>query len=133
MSSSDHHLCIVIIDDNARSLEYLSSALAQEGVEIVTASSPMEGLDLVFALRPEIVLTDVVMPDITGLEVLERIKKAGPATDVWLMSSENGDGTEAEALRKGAAGFLRKPIPLAFLRQSLGSLIEGHLGLPELP
>jgi CheY-like chemotaxis protein len=124
MNSSDHHLCIVIIDDNVRSLEYLSSALAQEGVEIVTASNPMQGLDLVDALHPQIVLTDVVMPGMSGWEVLDRIKKTEPATDVLLMSSCTCGGTEAEVLSKGAAGFLRKPIPLALLRERLGTLIE---------
>ncbi|HEV2961407.1 MAG TPA: response regulator [Candidatus Angelobacter sp.] len=124
MNSSDHDLCIVIIDDNVRSLEYLSSALAQDGVEIVTASNPRQGLDLVYARQPKIVLTDVVMPGMSGLEVLERIKKVEPATNVLLMSALNGDNTESEALRKGAAGFLRKPIPLALLRERFGQLIR---------
>ena len=133
MSSSDHRLCIVIIDDNLRSLEYLSSALSQEGVEIATASNPMQGLDLIDALHPKIVLTDVVMPGMSGWEVLDRIKKAEPATDVLLMSSCTCGGAEADVRSKGAAGFLTKPIPLALLRDRFRQLIEGHLGLPELP
>jgi CheY-like chemotaxis protein len=126
MSSSGHRLCIVIIDDNPRSLEYLSSALAQEGVEIVTASNPRQGLDLVDLLHPKIVLTDVVMPGMSGWEVLDRIKKAEPATDVLLMSACACGGTEAEVGSKGAAGFLKKPIPLVLLRERLKHLIEGH-------
>ena len=64
---------LLIIDDNPGSLELLSSALAQHGLEILTASDPETGLDLVHDRRPQIVLTDLVMPRMSGLEVLERI------------------------------------------------------------
>src|SRR5882724_3610962 len=64
---------LLILDDNAGSLELLSSALAQPDLEILTASDPEEGLDLVFDRHPQIVLTDLVMPRLSGLDVLERI------------------------------------------------------------
>src|SRR5580698_7403179 len=68
-------LSLVIIDDNLGSLEMLSSALSREGIEILTASDPNEGLDLVYAKHPAIVLTDLVMPNLTGMQVRERIGK----------------------------------------------------------
>ena len=65
-------LKLLILDDNAGSLELLSTALAQPGLEILTASDPERGLDLIYEEHPQIVLTDLVMPHLSGIEVLER-------------------------------------------------------------
>ena len=59
-------ISLVIIDDNPTSLELLAAALGTQGIEILTASDPVEGLDLVFARHPQIVLTDLVMPRLSG-------------------------------------------------------------------
>ena len=70
---------IVIIDDNAGSVELMASALAGEGVDIITSTDPEDGLDLIFQRHPQIVLTDLVMPKLTGMQVLERIMEFDPA------------------------------------------------------
>jgi|SRR5579859_4121577 len=123
MSLGSNPVSIVIIDDNPRSLEYLSTALAKDGVEILTASNAKEGLDLVYTHRPQIVLSDVVMPGMSGLDVLEYTKKFDPATAVVLMSACNQSDV-TEAMQKGAAEYLNKPIPLALLRGCIGRLIR---------
>ncbi len=64
---------LLVIDDNPGSLELLSSALAQPGLDIIAASKPEDGLDPFFSRRPQIVLTDLVMPHMSGMEVLQRI------------------------------------------------------------
>src|SRR5690348_15171518 len=64
---------IIIVDDNARSLEYLSAALASEHTTIFTAPNGSEALDLIFKHRPHIVLTDLVMPGLSGLDVLQQV------------------------------------------------------------
>src|SRR5712691_3175142 len=117
-------LSLLIIDDNARSLEMLSSALAQKGLEILTASDPEEGLDLVFNRHPQIVLTDLVMPRISGLEVLERVVEFDPSIDVILMTAHYSTESAVEAIRKGASDYLNKPVSIATLRQRIGSLVE---------
>jgi CheY-like chemotaxis protein len=73
---------LLVIDDNPGSVELLSTALAQPGLEILTASDPEEGLDLFRNRRPQVVLTDLLMPKMSGMEVLERIVEIDPATDV---------------------------------------------------
>ncbi|HET9164356.1 MAG TPA: response regulator, partial [Candidatus Angelobacter sp.] len=73
MTEGRNPIELVIIDDNPRSLEYISTALASENVKIFTASDPEEGLDLVYTHRPQVVMTDLVMPHMSGLEVLERV------------------------------------------------------------
>ena len=124
MNDARNPIVLVIIDDNPRSLEFLSTALAGDGVEIFTASDPEEGLDLVYTHRPQVVMTDLVMPHLTGLEVLERITEFDPAIDVILMTAHYTTDTAVEAIRKGAADYLNKPIALATLRDRVGRIMD---------
>jgi two-component system, NtrC family, response regulator HydG len=116
-------LSMVIIDDNLGSLEMLSSALSREGLEILTASDPNQGLDLIYNARPAIVLTDLVMPGLSGLQVLERVMEFDPAIDVVLMTAHYTTETAVEAIKKGAADYLNKPISIAMLRERIGKLV----------
>jgi DNA-binding NtrC family response regulator len=115
---------LLILDDNAGSLELLSSALAQPDLEILTASDPEEGLDLVFDRHPQIVLTDLVMPRLSGLEVLERIMEFDSSIDVILMTAHYSTESAVEAIKKGACDYLNKPVSIAALRERVGKLIE---------
>ena len=116
MTDARNSISVVIIDDNPRSLEFVATALGSYGVKIFTAADPEEGLDLVYTHRPQVVMTDLVMPNMTGLEVLERITEFDPVIDVILMTAHYTTDTAVEAIRKGAADYLNKPIPLATLR-----------------
>jgi DNA-binding NtrC family response regulator len=115
---------LLIIDDNEGSLEMLSSALAQPDVEILTASDPEEGLDIVHEKHPQIVLTDLVMPHMTGLEVLDRVMELDPSTDVILMTAHYSSETAVEAIKKGASDYLNKPVSITALRERIGTLVE---------
>ena len=117
-------ISLLIIDDNPGSLELLSSALAQPELEILTASDPEEGLDLMHEHHPHIVLTDLVMPKMTGMEVLERVMEFDPATDVILMTAHYSTESAVEAIKKGASDYLNKPVSIAALRERVGKLIE---------
>jgi DNA-binding NtrC family response regulator len=117
-------ISLLIIDDNLGSLELLSSALVQPGLEILTASDPEEGLDLVHRHRPQIVLTDLVMPYLSGLDVLERIVEFDPSIDVILMTAHYSTESAVEAIKKGATDYLNKPISIATLRERVGKLLD---------
>ncbi|HEY7389108.1 MAG TPA: sigma-54 dependent transcriptional regulator [Bryobacteraceae bacterium] len=115
---------LVIVDDNAASLELLSTALAGAGICIYTAQDPEEGLDLVYSKHPQIVLTDLVMPGLTGIDVLTRVMEFDPATDVILMTAHYTTETAVEAIKKGASDYLNKPVNIADLRARVGKLVE---------
>jgi DNA-binding NtrC family response regulator len=117
-------ISLVIIDDNPGSLELLSNALAQEDLNISVAADPESGLDLVYDLHPQIVLTDLVMPGMSGMEVLDRIMEFDPATDVILMTAHYSTESAVEAIRKGASDYLNKPISIAALRQRISRLVD---------
>ena len=124
VSAKETSVSLVIIDDNPGSLELLSSALAQDGLNISVASDPETGLDLVHELHPHIVLTDLVMPGLSGMEVLERVMEFDPSTDVILMTAHYSTESAVEAIRKGASDYLNKPISIATLRQRIGKLVD---------
>jgi DNA-binding NtrC family response regulator len=117
-------LSLLIIDDSPGSLEMLSSALAQPDLEILTASDPEEGLDLVHSRRPQIVLTDLIMPHMSGMDVLDRIMEFDPATEVILMTAHYSTESAVEAIKKGASDYLNKPVSIAALREKIGSVVD---------
>ena len=114
---------IVIIDDNVGSVEMLSAALRQTGVSIHTASDPAEGLEIVRRVRPRLVVTDLVMPGLSGLDVLEQVMSFDPSIDVLLMTAHYTTETAVEAIRRGAADYLQKPVKIATLRTRVAELI----------
>jgi DNA-binding NtrC family response regulator len=124
MTDARNPISLIIIDDNPRSLEFISTALKSDGLQIFTATDPEEGLDLVYTHRPHVVMTDLVMPHMTGLEVLERVTEFDPVIDVILMTAHYTTDTAVEAIRKGAADYLNKPISLATLRDRVGRIID---------
>lgn len=117
-------LSIVIIDDNPGSLELLSAALAHADAVIYTSANPVEGLELVKKHRPRLVVTDLVMPDMSGLEVLQEVVSFDSAIDVILMTAHYTPETAVAAIRQGAADYLQKPVKIGILRERVASLIE---------
>jgi len=114
---------LVVIDDDAQSLELVTEALAQQGLEIATAMDPEAGLELVFRRRPQIVLLDLVLPGASGLKLLERIVDFDPGIDVILMSAFYSTGSAVEAIQKGACDYLNKPLSITALRQRIDELV----------
>ncbi|MGC2403647.1 MAG: response regulator [Acidobacteriaceae bacterium] len=103
---------ILVVDDERLIADTISEILVQHGFAAFKAYSGEEGLRLSQALRPEIVLSDVLMPRMSGIDMAILIKEALPATRIVLFS---GQATTAELLRKAAAAghtfeLLAKPI-----------------------
>ncbi len=117
-------LSLVAIDDDTDSLALIKGALKQEGLEIFTAADPCAGLELVQRRRPEIVLLDLMMPKMSGMEVLERILEAAPEINVILITAFYSTDSAVEAIRKGACDYLPKPLSIPVLRERVGRLLE---------
>ncbi|HWH56917.1 MAG TPA: sigma-54 dependent transcriptional regulator [Terriglobales bacterium] len=114
---------IVVIDDTAASLELLSSALSSSDVRVHTAATPVAGLELVRRIRPQLVITDLVMPGMSGLDVLEQVADFDPLIDVILMTAHYTTETAVTAIRGGAADYLQKPVRLSLLRDRVAALL----------
>ncbi|MDX2179036.1 MAG: sigma-54 dependent transcriptional regulator [Bryobacteraceae bacterium] len=122
--SSGPPISILVIDDNPGSIELLTAALAGPNAEVLTASDPERGIEIVASRRPEIVLTDLVMPKMNGLEVLRRVLAIEPCTEVILMTAYYSSETAVEAIKNGAADYLDKPVSIARIRERVAVLAE---------
>ncbi len=120
--SAPPRIKLLVIDDDPQSLELVSETLSDNGLHILTADDPESGLELVRRERPEIVLSDIVMPKMNGMELLGRILEVDPATDVILMTAHYSTDAAVEAIKKGACDYLTKPISIAVLRERIDKL-----------
>jgi DNA-binding NtrC family response regulator len=124
MSGKSKTVKLLVVDDTPQNLELISEALTQKDVQILTASDPEEGFKLFLQTRPQIVLLDLVMPTMSGMELLERIAAADPGTDVILMTGHYSAESAVEAIQKGACDYLTKPLDLEKLRHRIRALLE---------
>jgi DNA-binding NtrC family response regulator len=108
---------LVVIDDDRQHLQMVRAALADQGLEIHAADDPRRGLELVKRLRPQIILLDLVMPGVHGMEI-------DPGTDVILMTGYYSTESAVEAIQKGACDYLSKPLRIEKLRQRVAQLVE---------
>ena len=108
---------ILIVDDDQGTLASLSRAFALEGYTAVTASSAARGLEKLAEEPVEAVLSDVVMPEMDGLEFLARVKERAPDVPVILMSGQATVETAVKATRMGALDFVEKPVGLDRLQR----------------
>ncbi|HVN04026.1 MAG TPA: sigma-54 dependent transcriptional regulator [Bryobacteraceae bacterium] len=122
MSLPSVRIKLLAIDDDPQSLELVSEALSDGGLNILTAGDPETGLDLVRREHPAIVVSDVVMPKMNGMELLGHILEVDPATDVILMTAHYSTDAAVEAIKKGACDYLTKPLSLPVLRERIGKL-----------
>ncbi|HKV94429.1 MAG TPA: sigma-54 dependent transcriptional regulator [Candidatus Angelobacter sp.] len=114
---------LLAIDDDPQVLELISEALGEEEIELITASEPQAGLRIFFEKRPQIVITDLKMPNLNGLEVLEKIVDADPGAEVILMTADYSTDLAVEAIRNGACDFVIKPLDLKKLRERVKELM----------
>jgi DNA-binding NtrC family response regulator len=113
---------LLVIDDDRPDLEFVSAALAENNLQILTADDPEIGLELVRREHPQIVLSDILMPKINGMELLGKILEIDPAIEVILMSAHYSTETAVEAIKKGACDYMTKPISLPVLRERIEKL-----------
>ena len=113
---------VLVIDDESGILDTLRILLKKEGFEVLTAQGGKAGLEAIRASAPDIVLTDVRMPQVTGLDILQAVKEADPITPVLLMTAQASLQSAIQAVNAGAFYYLQKPFAndelLAILRRA---------------
>ncbi len=106
---------ILVVEDEPIMRLALKDALVEEGCEVDTAEDGHEGIELFRSKRHDIVLTDLVMPGLHGLELIERIMELDPATDVFAFTAYGNVDTAVKAMKLGALDFLTKPFMISDL------------------
>jgi DNA-binding NtrC family response regulator len=107
---------LLIVDDDRMVRESLADALERPDLRVSTAEDGQEALSLLAADPSELVLTDVRMPGMDGVELLRRIRERAPAVEVILMTAHDDMPSVVAAMREGAREFLVKPLDLGELR-----------------
>jgi DNA-binding NtrC family response regulator len=110
---------LLVIDDDLPSIELIANVLEGDSFRMHGASSAAAGLDLIARLRPPIVLLDLILPAITGMELLEQILTIDPGIDVILVTGHYSTDSAVEAIQKGAYDYLTKPLDIERFRQKL--------------
>jgi two-component system chemotaxis response regulator CheY len=102
---------VLAVDDSKTMLAMISAQLKGSNFEIVaTASSGPEALEKYTQLKPQLVLLDIVMPEVTGIDTLERLLRSDTSACVVMVSSAGTEDAVQDCLRKGAKSFLQKPL-----------------------
>jgi len=99
---------ILVVDDEQSMAEFLSILLTKEGYRVVTSNSGQEALDKAREIRMDCVITDIKMPGIDGIAVLEGIKKIDPSIPVIIMTAFASRQSAIDAVNKGAFLYLEK-------------------------
>ncbi|MFQ5745615.1 MAG: sigma-54-dependent transcriptional regulator [Gemmatimonadota bacterium] len=126
---------LLLIDDEQSLVETLSVLLKREGFEVVAELTGEAGLERFAEVSPDIVLTDVRMPKMSGVDVLEAIREKSPETPVVLMTAQASLQSAIQAVNLGATHYVQKPFSneelLAILRRSLdwGRVVRENAGL----
>jgi len=123
MPSERPSVTILAIDDDPVSLELIKDALSSDGLDILTADGPEAGLRIFSNEHPRIVLLDLMMPVMGGMDLLEQMVAIDPGTEVILMTGHYSTESAVEAIQKGARDYLTKPVDLEKLRSRIGDLI----------
>jgi len=103
---------ICIVDDEPAILHSLSSILEDEGYQVVVASNGVDGMKVVRSEAPDLVILDIWMPEMDGLETLKRLRSQFPGILVVMMSGHGSIETAVKATKLGAYDYLEKPLDL---------------------
>lgn len=117
---------IAIIDDEKDILEVLENFLSRDrNFNIDTFDNPVTGLSSVQNGSYDLVLLDIMMPQMNGLEVLEKIKATNPDIEVVMMTAYDTLERTIEAHKKGAKNYLKKPFEsLAYVKEKINKVLE---------
>ena len=99
---------VLVADDEPRITKLVAIALSEEGFRVVTANGGEQALQKAEEVRPDIILLDIVMPDLDGIEVMRQLREARPVP-VILLTAKGATADKAKGLDLGADDYIAKP------------------------
>jgi two-component system response regulator HydG len=115
---------ILIVDDEVSNLESLERIFTKEGLQVLRAPGGKEALDIVRKRRIDVVLTDLMMPGMSGVDLLKAVRQLSTETEVIVMTAYGSVDNAVEAMRTGAYDFIVKPLKRAQVLAVVGKVIE---------
>lgn len=121
---------ILVVDDHPLTRDALAGLLAQHGFDVVgQAESGVDAIEQARVLQPDLVLLDLTMPGLDGLEALPLIRAAAPGAEVVVLTASEDEGSLLGAIRAGAAGYLLKSEPPERIIEFLRGVARGEAAL----
>ncbi len=115
---------VLLVDDDHAFRHVMSSELLRLGYDVATAASGEEAIRKAAASEPEVVLLDMRLPGMDGLEVLKQLRESSPGTEVIMLTGHGSIDTAIESIRMGAFDYVSKPCPLDELNMRIQRAIE---------
>jgi two-component system response regulator AtoC len=126
---------ILYVEDEADLREALAEELQEDGFDVLAASNGEEGLQLLASFRPDLVITDWLMPRMTGIELIREMRTALPdfaLTPVIFLSAYSAKPHIDEAMAAGACHYITKPVDYAKLLRAIAEFGESSCGAASL-
>ncbi len=115
---------VLVVDDEEGHAEAMAETLASLGLDVTFATSGADGLARIAEEDPDLVLTDLVLGDSTGMDVLRAARAGRPDREVIVISGRGGIESAVEAMKAGAATYLRKPLRVEEVREVVRKVVE---------
>lgn len=119
-------ITVLVVDDERSNVESLEKIFAREGMRVLSAPDAKGALEQVRTHRVHVVLTDLMMPGTSGLELLRAVKQMAPNVEVVLMTAYGSVETAVAAMREGAYDFVEKPLKRIPIVKSVRKAAERH-------
>ncbi len=117
---------LLIIDDEVEFASTLCERLRLRGIDAEDVHSGTEGLKKTVEITPDIVILDLKMPDMNGIDVLAQIKKHDPGIEVIMLTGHGSGAAGMQAMEKGAISYIMKPVDFNELLEEINSTYEKH-------
>jgi CheY-like chemotaxis protein len=118
---------ILVVDDEPEVRLVLTEFLESRGYEVAAATSGAEALAMVDAVKPHVVLLDVTMPEMDGIETLKRLAAGNPGLPIIMVTANADVEVTSRLLAMGAADYIPKPFDLEYLGQAVGIQVSAAL------
>jgi len=118
---------ILVIDDEAELRTSVKKLLHKEGAQVLAVTNGQEALDLLAHSAIDIILCDLVMPQMSGMELLRKVKKQYPEIDVVMLTAHGSIEAAVEAMREKAYDFITKPFKKITLLKTMEKVVEKQL------
>ena len=116
---------ILLVDDSGMARRAVRQMLESAGYDVAEAEDGMIGLERYFLEKPDLVLLDLVMKGMNGLDVLTKLQQLDPTVRVIVVSADVQDSSREMAVAAGASGFINKPVDRVGLLAAVARALEG--------
>lgn len=120
---------ILVVDDELQIREMLYDLLSRKGYKIITASGGGEAIEIMRQENPDLVLLDIKMPEIDGIETLKKIREFDTKTRIVMLTGMDDVELEKQARLIGASGFLRKELDIALITKAVDEVLTERKGV----